>query len=200
MNLEQWFDDIDIYLFDQLLKNRIDRKNPILDAGCGSGRNVVYLLKDGYPVYAVDHSEDAVRQVREPASELARDLPGEHFKVAPVEDLPFDDEFFGTVVSSAVLHFSQNPTHFEEMLDEMWRVLKPGGIFFCRLASKIGIEDRVEPLENGYYLLPTGTKWFLVDYDILRRQQKRLGADQIEPIKTTNVEDRRAMTTWVLRK
>ena len=54
INLQAWFGGIDIYLFDQLLKGRFVPGMRILDAGCGSGRNLVYFLRSGYEVFAVD--------------------------------------------------------------------------------------------------------------------------------------------------
>jgi SAM-dependent methyltransferase len=46
--------DIDIYLFDQLLRGRFDMRRRVLDAGCGAGRNLVYLLGRGFDAFAID--------------------------------------------------------------------------------------------------------------------------------------------------
>ena len=86
------------------------------------------------------------------------------------------------------------------MLASMWRVLKPGGLFFCRLASSIGIADRVHPVGDGRFRLPDGSERYLVDEAALIDATARLGGDFLDPIKTTVVQDQRAMTTWVLRK
>ena len=86
------------------------------------------------------------------------------------------------------------------MLGEMWRALKPDGLFFARLASSIGIESLIRPVGNGRFLLPDGSERFLVDEKQLTSLTKDLGGSQLEPIKTTNVQNLRAMTTWVLRK
>ena len=56
--------DIDIYLFDHLLRGRLRRRAHGLDAGCGGGRNLVYLLRAGFDVHAVDRDERAVRAYR----------------------------------------------------------------------------------------------------------------------------------------
>jgi tellurite methyltransferase len=107
---------------------------------------------------------------------------------------------FDVVFSSAVLHFARDEQQWEAMVKEMWRVLKPGGIFFARLASSIGMEDRVEVIEGRRYHLPDGSDRFLVDEAMLLRVTAALGGEFIEPIKTTVVQNLRAMTTWVLRK
>lgn len=200
MSLRETFGEIDVYLFDQLLKERFAAGSSILDAGCGGGRNLVYFLRNGYEVFAVDRSVEAVAHVRAIAAKLNGALPLENFRVAAVEALPFPDARFDVVISSAVLHFARDEDHFNAMLAEMWRVLKGGGIFFARLASTIGIEGRVRLIRERRYQLPDGSERFLVDEALLFAAAERLGAGWIEPLKTTNVENKRCMTTWVLRK
>ena len=192
--------EVDIYLFDQLLKGRFDAARTVLDAGCGSGRNLVPFLRHGYQVFAADRDPAAVERVRRMAAELAPELPAGNFRVAPVEAMPFADETMDAVLSSAVLHFADDEEHFGRMLREMWRVLRPGGFFFARLASSIGIEGRVSPVSPGRWRLPDGTERFLVDEAALLAWTARLGAELAEPLKTTNVQNLRAMTTWCLRK
>lgn len=200
MNLRDYFGGIDIYLFDQLLKGRFDPSMRMLDAGCGGGRNLVYFLRQGYAVYGVDASEDAIAQVQQLARTLAPQVPMDHFQVADLADLPFSDEHFDAVLCSAVLHFADDEAHFDRMLAEMNRVLKPGGLFFARLASTIGIEERVHHLEGRWFALPDGSNRFLVDEAMLLDRTERWGGRLLEPIKTTNVQNLRAMTTWVVRK
>ena len=86
------------------------------------------------------------------------------------------------------------------MLAEMWRVLKPGGLFFARLASTIGVERLVQPLQERWYALPDGSERFLVDAGMLEQRAARLGGIWLEPLKTTVVQNQRSMTTWVLQK
>ncbi|HEX8685895.1 MAG TPA: class I SAM-dependent methyltransferase, partial [Pyrinomonadaceae bacterium] len=146
--LREWFGDLDIYLFDQLLKGRLAPGMRVLDAGCGGGRNLVFLLRSGYDVCAVDQSGEAVARVRSLAAALAPRLPADNFRVERVEGMSFDGDGFDFVISSAVLHFARDEAHWQAMLREMWRVLRRGGILFARLASSIGIEGRVERLEG----------------------------------------------------
>lgn len=200
MDLREHLGDIDIYLFDQLLKGRLVPGMAVLDAGCGGGRNLVWFLRGGYEVFGVDESPGAVEQVRRLAAALAPHLPPESFQVADLADLPFPDARFDAVLCSAVLHFARDEAHFDRMLSELWRVLRPGGLFFARLASTIGMEGRVQPLDGRWYHLPDGTRRFLADEEMLRNAATRLGGIRLDPLKTTLVEDLRAMTTWVLRK
>jgi len=200
LNLQEWFGAVDIYLFDQLLKGRILPGMRVLDAGCGPGRNLIYLLRSGFEVFGVDESSAAIEQTRRLAATLAPHLPQNNFRIEPVEQMSFADAGFDVVLSSAVLHFASDEVQWMSMVKEMWRVLKPGGIFFARLASSIGIEDQVRPIANRRYHLPDGSQRFLVDEAMLLSVTAALGGEFIEPIKTTVVQNMRAMTTWCLRK
>jgi tellurite methyltransferase len=198
--LSEAFGDIDIYLFDQLLKGRYDNCKDIIDVGCGYGRNMVYFLKNRHNVFGVDPNPEAIETVQLMAQQLAPGLQPEHFVVAKAEEMPFSPASFDLVICSAVLHFADSTTHFEQMLQSMWRVLRPGGFLFARLASDIGIEHLVTPIGNGRYLLPDGSTRYLVSNDRLQQYTQQLNAELYEPIKTTNVSNLRAMTTWCMRK
>ncbi len=187
--LRQQFGDIDIYLFDQLLRGRIRRNDRILDAGCGNGRNLVWLLHEGYDVFAVDSQERVIP-----------DLPADHFRAEALEAMSFPDFFADVAIVSAVLHFARSDEHFLAMLHGAWRVLKPGGLFFCRLASSIGIENQIQPIGNGRYLLPDGSERYLVDEAKLMNLTEELGGKLLDPLKTTVVQNQRSMTTWVMQK
>ncbi len=250
INLQEWFGGIDIYLFDQLLKGRIVPGMRVLDAGCGTGRNLVYFLRSGYEVFGVDESGPQIAQLRKMAAALAPHLPAENFRVESVERMSWgavsdppataggtdktverlSADFaeyteqteqkaegrrqtagsvsrttrlsadFDVVLSSAVLHFARDEDQWQAMVNEMWRVLKPGGMLFARLASTIGVEDKIALIEGRRYRLPDGSDRFLVDAEMLQRVTAALGGEFLEPIKTTVVENMRAMTTWVVRK
>jgi tellurite methyltransferase len=197
--LEQ-FGEIDIYLFDQLLRGRIAPGMRIIDAGCGGGRNLVHVLRQGYDVAACDRDHNAIEAVRTLASRLAPQLPGGNFRVEPIEVMSFPDACADVVLASAVLHFASDDQHFEAMVTELWRVLKPGGMLFSRLASSIGIENRIERVRGRQHRLPDGSERYLVDERCLLDLTAVLGGELLDPIKTTIVQDQRAMTTWVVRK
>ncbi len=202
--LSEQFGQIDIYLFDQILRGRIAPGFRIVDAGCGGGRNLVYLLRtareERYEVFGVDSDPQAIAHVRRLAGSLAPALPATNFRLEAVETMSFPDAFADLMISSAVLHFASSDSHFRAMLDEMWRVLKPGGLFFCRLASSVGIERQIRPIAGRRCLLPDGSERYLVDETLLAELAERLGASLADPLKTTVVQNQRSMTTWVLRK
>jgi len=172
----------------------------VLDAACGGGRNLVYLLQSGFEVYATDGDSASAESVRRLAAQLAPDLPPENFRVEPVERMTFSDGFADVVLSSAVLHFARDDAQFDAMVREMWRVPKPGGMLFCRLASSIGMEDRVQRIAGRRFFLPDGSERYLVDEAMLMDLTARLAGRLLDPLKTTVVQDQRCMTTWVVRK
>lgn len=200
LNLSEQFGQIDIYLFDQILRGRIAPGMTVLDAGCGSGRNLVYLLRSGFEVFGVDADMEAVEAVRELAASLAPALPLDNFRVEDIERMSFPDAFADVVLSSAVLHFARDDAQFEAMLSGAWRVLKPGGLLFCRLASSIGMEDQVKRISGRRFRLPDGSERFLVDEELLATRTADLGGRLMDPLKTTIVQNQRCMTTWVVRK
>lgn len=194
------FGQIDIYLFDQVLRGRIVPGMSVFDAGCGRGRNLVFFLGQGYDVSAIDPDPDSIESVRALAGRLAPGLPASNFRAEAAESSSFPGGCADVVLSSAVLHFARDEAHFRAMLEGTWRLLKPGGLFFCRLASSIGMEQRFSPLSGRRFVLPDGTERFLVDEPYLLRLTEELGGAPLDPLKTTIVQDRRCMTTWVLRR
>src|SRR5687768_7567421 len=197
--LRAWLGEIDIYLFDQILRGRFDTRRRILDAGCGDGRNLVYFLRRGFDCHGIDQDAAAIARVRRLAAALAPTLPAAHFEPGDLQDLPFDDGSFDAVICSAVLHFADDEAHFGRMLEEMWRVLAPNGVFFARLASNIGLE-RAVGAAGRRVRLPDGSDRFIVDEALLVRWGERLGGRLADPIKTSNVQQQRCMTTWCLIK
>ncbi len=198
LSIQEQFGQIDIYVFDQILRGNIAPGMRVLDAGCGYGRNLVYLLREGCEVFALDQDAEGVEHVRRLAESLQAGLPAENFQVGAIERMPFADGFADVVMCSSVLHFARDEEHFRAMLAELWRVLRPGGMLFCRLGSRIGMDfERVRP---GIFVVGDGQEWFLVDEEMLLELAEEMNAVQVDPIKTTIVQDYRCMTTWVLRK
>jgi len=193
-------DRVDIYLIDQLARRQLTPDMRTLDAGCGGGRNLRLLLQLGFDVCASDEDPRAIDSARRLANGIAPHLPATNFRIEPVERSTFESESFDAILSSAVLHFARDEEQFTGMVNEMWRLLRRGGLLFCRLASTIGMEERMHPLGGRRFALPDGSDRFLVDEALLLALTKRLGGIFVDPLKTTVVQDQRCMTTWVVRK
>ena len=198
ISVQEQFGQIDIYVFDQILRGNIGPGMRILDAGCGYGRNLVHLLREGCEVFAIDASLDGIDHVRQLAAILAPQLPAQNFQVAAIEQMPFPDDFAEVVICNSVLHFARDERHFHDMLAELWRVLRPGGMLFIRIGSRIGMS--FPQVRKDIYQIGDGSEWFLVDERMLLDLTAELDAVLVDPLKTTIVQDHRCMTTWVLRK
>jgi SAM-dependent methyltransferase len=199
-DLRREFGDLDIYLFDQLHRGRIVQGMTVLDAGCGGGRNLTYLIRRGFDIWGTDRDEKALASARANAATLAPSLPADRFRVEPLEKMSFADASFDVVISSAVLHFAADEAQWDAMVREMFRVLKPGGLFFARLATDIGHETRVKPLGGRRYIMPDGDERFLVDEAYVMAATARHGATLVDPLKTSVVQNTRSMMTWVARR
>ena len=198
LNIQEQFGQIDIYVFDQILRGNITSGMVVLDAGCGYGRNLVYLLREGCEIFALDADADSVEHVRALSASFETGLPADNFQVGVIERMPFPSGFADVVICNSVLHFARDERHFQAMLAELWRVVKPGGMLFCRLGSRIGMD--FERVRGDLYLVGDGSEWFLVDEEMLLGLTDSMNAVLVDPLKTTIVQDFRCMTTWVLRK
>ena len=181
----------DIYLIDQILKGRFNNSKTILDVGCGTGRNLPYFLHGAFEVFGIDSDEKQINELIH-----NKQVKRANFKVAQAHNIPFNNVKFDLIICNAVLHFADNKEHFERMLQSMWNRLEQGGILFMRLASNMGIE----PMGNGKYALPDGSIRYLVDQNELLNYTENMNATLVEKIKTTNVQDMRCMTTWIVKK
>lgn len=199
-HLKELFGNLDIYLFDQLLKGTVREGMKVLDAGCGAGRNVQYLMQAGVEIHGADVSAEAIAQVRKMTAHVAPHLPQDNFVVADLVSLPYADTLFDVVLCSAVLHFAKSETHFRSIVQELVRVLKLGGLFFCRLSTTIGMEGKLQQVNERQYQMPHGPVWFLSDKALLQELEQEFCLTRVEPLKTVLVEQERSMTTWVLRK
>ncbi|MBK8506353.1 MAG: class I SAM-dependent methyltransferase [Saprospiraceae bacterium] len=194
MDLHSLLGSTDIYLIDQILKGLYRNSDIVLDAGCGSGRNLPWFISQKIEVYGIDQNLDSIQELMK-----AFEIKESSFKVAELSQIPFPDKFFDHVISSAVLHFARSESHFFTLMEEHLRVLRVGGSFFVRMASNIGLEKQVQSLENGRYLIPDGSVRFLLKHEIIETLQHEFNLKLIEPVKTTNVGNMRCMTTLVLR-
>jgi SAM-dependent methyltransferase len=198
LSVQEQFGQIDIYVFDQILRGNITSDMRVLDAGCGYGRNLVHLLREGCEIFALDENAEGVEHVRQLSASLKTGLLKENFQVGSIERMPFPDDFADVVICSSVLHFARDDYHFRAMVDELWRVLRPGGMLFCRLGSRIGMNFK--RVRGNIFVVGDGSEWYLVDEEMLLGLTAELNAVLVDPLKTTIVQDYRCMTTWVTRK
>ena len=194
-NLKELANNTDIYLLDQIIKRRYHHSETILDAGCGSGRNLHWFYSNDFTIYGIDSNEEEIQKIKKTYSGQT-----ENFIVSNVEKLIFNDGFFNHIICNAVLHFAENESHFKAMFSELLRVLKQKGSLFIRVASTFGIEDKLISVSKGVYKLPDGTTRFLLSKSLLKDIIEDPQLKLLETVKTVNVNDIRCMTTLVIQK
>lgn len=191
---------MDIYLIDQLQKGRINSEMKILDAGCGRGRNAEYFIKSNYEIYGVDKNEESINALKDRMNEWSPGFNKDNFQVADLEKIPFPENHFDFIISSAVLHFSENRAHFKELMVELIRVLRNDGFLFIRMTSKHTIEHLATRIKGDVYFLPDESTRYLLDKEYLEQIMSEENLIYVEPFKTVNVSDVRSMSTIVLMK
>lgn len=199
-DLNHLLGNIDIYLLDQILKARFERHFKILDAGCGEGRNLVYFIRNQYRVYGIDKNVDSIQMLKHLIKSINKEYPLDRFVLGNMEEMPYKQHEFDAIISSAVLHFAENKNEFFNMFRELDRVLKPKGILFVRMTADTGMKDKNKPMGDGKFFLPDGSVRFLLTKVILKEIIDQYGFEFIEPFKSVIVDEKRSMSTLVLRK
>ncbi|MBN3521283.1 class I SAM-dependent methyltransferase [Algoriphagus lutimaris] len=198
--LNKLFGNVDIYLLDQILKGRFSKEMKILDAGCGEGRNTVYFIREGYQIFGIDPNEIAIQYCRYQAKSLNPNYDVYRFLEGKLEDIPFHSSSFDAVICSAVLHFASDVDNFWEMIDEIHRILKPGGIFWFRMCTGVGgILSESKPLGKGRYHLPDDSDRFVLTLEDVDKLQEK-GFQFLEQPKTVLVLDQREMGAFMMKK
>lgn len=192
--------NIDIYLLDQILKANVPKNAAILDAGCGEGRNLIYLLNNQYNVYGIDHNPKAIQLLHFILGSTYPSVSKDNFVVGELNKMPYDKHTFDYIICSAVLHFATSHEHFWEMIGALQSILCSGGILFIRMTSDIGLEGHYPVNDSGVFLLPDGSSRYLLTSANIEKLNSKFGFIEIEPVKTVNVANIRCMTTLVLRK
>ena len=191
---------IDLYLLDQLMKGRIQPQMRILDAGFGHGRNAQYFIENNFDIWGVDRKAELTEFINAQIDIWNPNYDKSKFKIASLEAIPFPDNHFDFIISSAVLHFAENRNHFIRLFEETIRVLKSGGIFWFRMTTKHTLVQHAEHLQDDIYVLPDGSTRYLLDATILKDLMEKHHLVFVDPFKTVNVADLRTMCVCALAK
>jgi ubiquinone/menaquinone biosynthesis C-methylase UbiE len=198
--LNRLLGNVDIYLLDQMLKGRFTMEMKILDAGCGEGRNAVYFIQKDYQIFGIDPNELAIQYCRYLGKSLNPEFDAHRFQEGKLEDIPFHSQAFDVVICSAVLHFAENVDNFWQMIREIHRVMKPGGVFWFRMTTAFGgILEQSTDLGGGKYSLPDGTERFVFLPEYVDKLQE-IGFTFLEPMKTVLIPGQREMGVFVMEK
>lgn len=137
----------------------INRETKILDLCCGSAQATQYLVKYSDKVTGLDASPLSLERAR-------RNLPAANYVEAFAENMPFDANEFDLVHTSAALH-EMKPQQLRQILQEVYRVLKPEGVF-----TLVDFHPPTNPLfwpglTIFMWLFETETAWQLLDTNLL---------------------------------
>lgn len=185
---------VDIYLLDQVFKSRIHRGQRILDAGCGGGRNLKFLLEQNFDVIGIDPIDGCIDSLKQTFPDQV-----ERFILSDIEQFN-DQEGFDVIICNAVLHFAKNHAHFDVLMKKLVSLLRNHGVMFIRMTSDIGITDKLGEGEDGVYRIPDGSRRYLLTREKVDALMNVYNLKLLEPVKTVNVDEMRYMTTLVLIK
>lgn len=136
----------------------------ILDLCCGSAQATQYLVEYSPNVTGLDASPLSLKRARE-------NVPQASYVEAFAENMPFSEGEFDLVHTSAALH-EMEPQQLQEILAEVYRVLKPGGTF-----TLVDFHRPTNPLfwpglSMFLWLFETETAWQLLETDLTERLRK----------------------------
>ncbi len=120
----------EIKKYAKILKRKKYRK--VLDLGCGTGRNTIYLAKQGFLVYALDISKTGVAITKKKAKSLG--LKNIKFKVADIKHTSYPDNYFDAVLCIFTLSHGLLEDN-KDAVDEIYRILKPKGMLVTEFMS-----------------------------------------------------------------
>ena len=191
--------NMDIHVLDQVLKGRFTPGTRILDAGCGEGRNLIYFLKNGYDVYALDQDPKAVKMARMQASTLAANIDSSRFITGNLTGLPFKDNFFEATVSINVLHLAEDEDVFYKCFRELIRVTALNGYLCIKMLALKGVEHSLKT-KNGSYKLPDGSARLLFSDSILKEIENPEEFTFIESLRYEIIPGKGSWVFMVIRK
>ncbi|MCI8546288.1 MAG: class I SAM-dependent methyltransferase [Clostridia bacterium] len=151
-----WSDNIKNNKTDFLKDNWMEKyKNEInnleykvaIDLGCGIGQDTKWLLDRGFDVTSCDISDIALNKLKElvPNSKT--------MQVDVKEKLPFDDNSIGLINANLSIHYFNMETTIK-IFNEIYRVLKPNGLFIGRMNSDKNdeyIKETTKEIEKDFY-------------------------------------------------
>lgn len=146
--------------FKFILENH--KNDRVLDLGCGTGSDTLYLSERGYNVIACDYSQEALSIVKENIKGI------ESVQLDISKRLPFHDNNVGLIIADLSIHYFNEETTFS-IMDELKRIMKNNGHLIIRVNSINDINYGAgcgEEIENHFYLTKDGYKRFFDEYDI----------------------------------
>ncbi|MBR5421843.1 MAG: methyltransferase domain-containing protein [Lachnospiraceae bacterium] len=137
-----------------LFADRIEKSvKPVLDLGCGTGNDTLYLIEHGKQVISCDQSENAIDNIRKNFPEVK-----EAMCFNMLDGLPFEDASFDLVIADLSLHYFRE-ADTKSIISDIFRVLMPGGHLILRVNSVNDVNHGAgRGKEIEHHLFETDTK------------------------------------------
>lgn len=184
LEIDMWIDDYREYF---------DNKGKCLELGCGIGQYSKRLMEYGYNVTSTDISDIALNEVKKFNNNIE--------KVDMSEPLKYDNDSFDLVFSSLAIHYFSNEKT-NQLVNEIYRVLKPGGLFIGSVNGLEGynaIKDTAIKLEENFYL--NKDKYIhLFDDNELKKYFKKFNVLKIEKRLVERFEHKKNYWIFIIKK
>ncbi len=126
-----------------LIREIAQSQKNVVEIGCGQGTDGLMFCQElpvGGSYRGVDYSDESVASARQAAEEATtthalKVIP--KFKVGNAESLDFDNDSIDCIFSNGVLHHTAHP---ERAYDEVYRVLRSGGVAYITLYRKPSVK------------------------------------------------------------
>lgn len=160
----------------------------VLELGCGTGelwKNQLDVIDKMEQLIVTDFSSDMVEKTKS----VIGNRDNVEYKIMDIQNISFENETFDIVIANMLLHHVDD---IDKALDEVNRVLKKGGIFYCATFGENGVVDYLaslfkneinQELENKTFTLQNG-KNYLIRY--FNNVEKLLYDDELQ---VTNIDD-----------
>lgn len=124
----------------------------ICDIGFGSGRNVLFLNRQGFKVSGIDVTEEIVNKVKKDVEDHG--VIGADLRVGSNSELPFEDDSFDYLLSWNACYYMGNVMDFKMHVKEYARVLRSGGYLIASIPMTTSyIYSGSDPYEEGYRII-----------------------------------------------
>lgn len=160
----------------------------VLELGCGTGelwKNQLDVIDKMEQLIVTDFSSDMVEKTKS----VIGNRDNVEYKIMDIQNISFENETFDIVIANMLLHHVDD---IDKALDEVNRVLKKGGIFYCATFGENGVVDYLaslfkneinQELENKTFTLQNG-KNYLIRY--FNNVEKLIYDDELQ---VTNIDD-----------
>ena len=166
----------------EYLKKNLQPQSSVLDLACGYGRDSVYFSENAYQVCGIDISDEAINLAEKNYENI-------DFVAGDIFNLPYKEQSFDILFGNFILHlFSKDQR--SRILDESFRVIKPGGISVFSVASVEDSDYGVgEEIEKDCYVNSRGVMKYYYSKKAIKEEFNKFSNIEIDVIEENHVHD-----------